>query len=641
MNLRPRTILILIVMGISSVLIWPNFASRTLLVYLIPSLEEPVVEASIHNLKSYLNKNYPSQYTIKTEERVIKEKISKEEVQKIIAQGKQNINIQKERVILVKGRFIQAAFINEIGRLKNIDGQRSKLKPLWIEEKVKARPFKLGLDLQGGMNLLLEADFEKLTSQLKEQYSPEFISKLNEKISKENDKDKKQEIINKRDQALELLDLTPQKKKEYVEGALEIIRSRIDKTGVSEPSIRLQGKDKIEISLPGVASPEQAKKVIKSTARVGYHLVEKDPAPFSADALKYFERYLVLGSDIARKNYLKEVEGKINLPSRYKLYVFWGKDRNSVSPKPSPAYFMVLEKQESLSGEHISPNTYVSLNPDNLQNVISFQLTPEGAKIFGELTTKNTGRRMAIVIDEKIRSAPNINEPILGGSAQISGDFTPQEAKDLALIIKEGALPVPMNIIQERSIGPTLGKESIKKGVYAILWGFIIVAIFVALYYHIAGLITNIILFLNLVFMSAILALMDFTITLPGLAGVVLTLGMAVDANVIIYERIREEISSGKSIKVAIGQGFDRATLAIVDSNLTTVIAAIVLSQFGIGPIKGFAVTLFIGILSSLFTSLFITKTIFYWFAYNLNFKKIPMGWGGYNNKATREARVA
>ena len=641
MNLRFRTILILIVISISSMLIWPNFANRTLLVYLVPGLKESDIQSLMHDLKTYLNKNYPSQYTIESKEKVIKEKISEEEIQKIIAQGKQSMNIQKERIIVIKGRFIQAAFINEIGRLKNIDGQRSKLKPLWIEENFKARPFKLGLDLQGGMNLLLEADFNKLIAQLKEQYSPEFISALNEEISKEDDKDKKQELINKRDQALDLLDLTPQKKKEYVEGALEIIRSRIDKTGVSEPSIRLQGKDKIEISLPGVASPEQAKKVIKSTARVGYHLVEKDPAPFSVDASKYFERYLILKSDVARKNYLKEIESKIKLPNRYKLYVFWGKDRNSIDPKPRPTYFMVLEKREGLSGKHISPNTYVSLNPDNLQNVISFQLTPEGAKVFGELTTKYTGRRMAIVIDEKIRSAPNINEPILGGSAQISGDFTPQEAKDLALIIKEGALPVPMNIVQERSIGPTLGQESIERGVYAILWGFIIVAIFVALYYHVAGLITNIILFLNLVFMSAILALMDFTITLPGLAGVVLTLGMAVDANVIIYERIREEIGRGKSIKVAIGQGFERATLAIVDSNLTTIIAAIILSQFGIGPIKGFAITLFIGILSSLFTSLFITKTIFYAFAYSLNVKSIPMGWGKYKNKALRKAQIA
>ncbi len=637
MNLKSRAIVIFIVIGVSLLLIWPNFSNRTLVVHLYPNLQKTAVEQSLNKLKSYLNKNYPSQYKVELKEKIIKEKISEVEIKKIIEEGKQTLKREKEKVILIKGRFMQAAFINEIGRLSNIDGQRSELKPLWIEKKIKARPFKLGLDLQGGMNLLLEADFKEFTSQLKEQYSPEFIFDLNEKISQENDKDKKQKLIDKRDKALALLDLTPAKKKSYVEGALEIIRSRIDKTGVSEPSIRLQGENKIEVSLPGVASPEQAKKIIKSTARVGYHLVEADPASFSTAAAQYFERYLILKSKIARENYLKEVEKKLNLPNQYKLYVFWGKDRNSISSKAEPLYFMVLEKQESLSGEHISPNTYVGFNQNNLQNTISFELTPEGSKIFGDLTTKNTGRKMAIVIDNKVRSAPNINEPILGGSAQISGDFTPQEAKDLALIIKEGALPVPMNIVQERSIGPTLGKQSIENGLYAIFWGFIIVGVFVILYYHVAGLVTNIILFLNLIFMSAILALMDFTITLPGLAGVVLTLGMAVDANVIIYERIREELSRGKSIKVAVGQGFERATLAIIDSNLTTIIAAIVLSQFGIGPIKGFAVTLFIGILSSLFTSLFITKTIFYWFVYALNMKKIPMGWGRYKTKTLEE----
>ena len=634
MGLRSRVIIILIVMSISSILVWPNLAVRTLVVYLTHGLSEKDRSDSIKEIQSYLKTNYPDEYQVDSKDRIIRKKISKAEIEKIIQEGKQKADIKKERVITIKGRFIQATFINEIARLPNIDGQRSKLEPLWIEEKVKARPFKLGLDLQGGMNLLLEADFNKLLSQLKDQYSPVFISNLNEQITQEKNKEKKQELVDKRDQILSLLDLTSEKKKEYVEGALEIIRSRIDKTGVSEPSIRLQGEDKIEVSLPGVASPEQAKKIIKATAKVGYHLVEPDPAPFSQKAAFYFERYIKLRSDLARERYLKEVETKIKLPYQYKLYVFWNKPRNSISLNLIPQYFLVLERRESLSGKHISPNTYVSFNPETLQNVISFQLTPEGSKLFGDLTTKNIGRRMAIVIDEKIRSAPNINEPILGGSAQISGDFTQQEAKDLALIIKEGALPVPMNIVQERSIGPTLGKESIEKGVYAILWGFISVAIFMVFYYHAAGFIANFILVLNLVLMSAIFALMDFTITLPGLAGAVLTLGMAVDANVIIYERIREEISKNKNIKLAVSQGFDRATLTILDSNLTTVVAAITLAQFGIGPIKGFAVTLFIGILASLFTSLFVTRTIFYWLVYGMNLQSIPMGFGWYRKKA-------
>ena len=637
MNLKSKAIIILITMSISGLLVWPNLSIRSLFVYLNPGLSEQEKTKSIKTLKKYLEENYLGQYQVSIKEKVIKREISKDEIEKIIKQGKQKVSIQKEEFIVIKGYFIQAAFINEISRLPNIDGQRSQLKPLWIEKTLKAKPFKLGLDLQGGMNLLLEADFNKLLTELKEQYSPEFISNLNEEITKEKNKDKKEELTTRRDQILASLELTPEKKREYVLGALEIIRSRIDKTGVSEPSIRLQGEDKIEVALPGVASPEKAKKIIKSTAKVGYYLVEPDPSPFTQKTSSYFSRYLQLDSELTKIEYLKEVEKKINLPNKYKLAVFWEKKRDSISPNPEPQYFLVLEKKESLSGDHISPSpsdTYAAFNQENLQYVISFRLTPEGARIFGDLTTNNTGRRMAIVIDDKIRSHPNINEPILGGSAQISGQFTEQEAKDLALIIREGALPVPMNIVQERSIGPTLGKESIEKGVYAILWGFIAVAIFMIVYYHAAGLIANFILILNLVLMSAILAWMDFTITLPGLAGVVLTLGMAVDANVIIYERIREEISKNKSIKIAVSQGFDRATLTILDSNLTTIIAAIILSQFGIGPIKGFAVTLFIGILASLFTSLFVTRTIFYWLVYILNLSSIPMGFGWYHRKA-------
>ena len=641
MNLRARFITILFVISISFLLVWPNVGVRKLLVYLDEGLDNSEIEDSIKNLKMYIAANYPKQYKIDIEEKTVGQNWSEQEIQKIIKEGRSAANIQKEREIQIEGRFIQTAFINELGRLENIDSQRSRLLPLWVEENIKARPFKLGLDLQGGMNLLLEADFEKLLSKLKEQYSTEYISGLDKKIKDEKDKDKKENLKTEREQIFSLLELTPQKKKEYVEGALEIIRSRIDKTGVSEPLIRLQGEDKIEVSMPGVSSPEQAKKLIKSTAQVSYHLSEPDPAPFTRSANTYFQSYLEIRSTKRRQAFVKEIEKKINLPKQFGIYVFWAKDRNDVTSKLDPQNFMVLEKKPSLSGEHISPNTYVGFDPDSLQNIISFQLTPEGSSLFGDLTKKNTGRRMAIIIDDKIRSAPNINEPILGGSAQISGDFSPQEAKDLALIIKEGALPVPMNITQERSIGPTLGKESIEKGVYSILIGFLAVGLFMILYYSLAGLIANISLLLNLLIMSAILALMDFTITLPGLAGVVLTLGMAVDANVIIYERIKEELGRQKITKAAVSQGFERATLSIIDSNLTTVVAAIVLSQFGIGPIKGFAITLFIGILSSLFTSLFVSRTIFHWLTFGLNLKKIPMGFvGGYRKKIMEETRA-
>ncbi len=632
MKIRTNFIIIAISITIAFILVWPNLAVRTLNVYLDPDLSPVQSEETIQNVFTYLEKNYKDRYTWKVSEEIKKKPKSEEEIEQIVSEGSGLVEQSKERFINIYGRFIQTAFINEIGRLKGVDLQRTKLSPIWSEQNLKAKPFKLGLDLQGGMNLLMEADFEKLKSQLKKQYSPDHIAQLNKKIDEEKDKDVKQGLIDDRDRVLNLLELTDEEKKGYIEGALEIIRSRVDKTGVSEPLIRLQGEDKIEISLPGVASPEQAKRIIKSTARVSYHLAEPDPTPYTNQAMQYFQEYQKLNSVKTREKYLREIERKINLSGEYGLFVLWSKIKGDVKNRLEPQYFMVLERKESLSGDHISPSTFVGFNPDSLQNTINFRLTPEGTKLFGQITSNNVGRRMAIIIDEKILSAPNINEPILTGSAQISGGFTPQEAKDLALIIKEGALPVPMNIVQESSIGPTLGKESITKGVYAILIGLIGVSIFMILYYHLAGIIANIALVLNLLFMSSILALMDFTITLPGLAGIVLTLGMAVDANVIIYERIREELNRQKSVKAAISNAFERASIAIVDSNLTTLLAAIVLSQFGIGPIKGFAITLFVGILSSLFTSLYITRNIFFFMAYGINIRKIPLGF--YRKKA-------
>ena len=240
--------------------------------------------------------------------------------------GKSSSEGQNEKVVLIEGSFIQAAFINEMGKFENVDSQRSKLSPLWIEETFKAKPFKLGLDLQGGMNLLLEADFEKLSEKIKEQYPPEYISKLNENIKNEKDEDKKEGFVQERDRILSLLDLKEDKRKEYVEGALEIIRSRIDKTGVSEPLIRLQGQDKIEISLPGVASPEQAKKLIKSTAKVSYHLVEPESSSYGSKAAAFFKDYLELRSEKRRTAFIKEIEKKIKLPTEYGIYVFWSKD---------------------------------------------------------------------------------------------------------------------------------------------------------------------------------------------------------------------------------------------------------------------------------------------------------------------------
>lgn len=610
MNTRSRLVVILISLVAAFMLVWPNIGVREVEVGFEPGLSEAGQEETIQRIDKHVKLHYPGRY-------------SGEPAETVTNQG------HVEKIYLITGSFVQTAFLNELSRIEGVRSDMIRVRPMWVEENLKAKPFKLGLDLQGGMNLLLAGDFEKLKKQIEVRYPEKYINELNAKLITTQDENEKKAIQFELDQIADSLNFSPEKKKEYVQGALEIIRSRIDSTGVSEPLIRLQGEDKIEISLPGVASPEQAKKIIQNTARVEYRL---SIAPgeagvnYSQAAGAWFEEYAKLESDSQREALLSKIEKEINLPLEYGVFVKWAKDPEDIR-KLVPRNFLILERQISLSGDDMMPNAYVAFDDERVQHIINFSLTTEGAKKFGEITTKNSGKQLAIMIDDKVRSDPRINEPILGGQASISGDFTSQEAKDLALIIKEGALPVPMTIVEERSVGPSLGYESISKGVTAILYGLIGVAIFMIAYYHVGGVIAVFTLVFNLLFMSAILALMNFTITLPGLAGVVLTLGMIVDANVIIYERIREELARGKSFKLSVTQGFERATLTILDSNLTTMMAAIVLTQFGVGPIKGFAVTLFIGILTSLFTSLYVSRTFFYSLTYDFNVQKFSIGW--------------
>ena len=252
--------------------------------------------------------------------------------------------------------------------------------------------------------------------------------------------------------------------------------------------------------------------------------------------------------------------------------------------------------------------------PDEMgQYYVLMRLDNRGKRIFERLTRENVGKALAIVLDDTIFSAPVIQEPIPGGEARITGSFTPEEARDLAIVLREGALPAPVTIIENRAVGPTLGSDSIAQGIRATLLGGVLVVLFMVVYYRLSGLIANLALLLNVVILMGVLALpgLGATLTLPGIAGIILTLGMAVDANVLIFERIREELRLGKSVRAAVDAGFERAFSAILDSNVTTVIAALVLFQFGTGPVKGFAVTLTIGIAVSMFTAIFVSKTIF------------------------------
>lgn len=489
---------------------------------------------------------------------------------------------RNENVIIVRGSNITDAIMNEINILPGV----SEVKVLkhWVEEAFLAKKISLGLDLQGGMHLVLQANFEG----------------IQEKLGRE---------------------LTEKDRNEITQQALELLRNRIDKFGVSEPSIRPRGNEAIEIQLPGVKDPEGVKNAIGTTGSLEYRIVDDK---YTELATKLFnEKYRESGvpaEESAQIEFSKNLGKEIGLPADLEILFFYNRDNETGNIFPE--YPMALSREISLEGTDIQEA--VVDRDEYGQIIVMFRTTAEGAAKFARATSEpNHGKRLAIVLDEKVRNAPSIRETIASGSGNISGGFTYDEAITLARIIKEGALPVDLRIIEERTVGPSLGQDSIESGVKAGLIGLIGVMCFMLLYYKAAGIIANLGLVLNIIFMLALLSLLGFTLTLPGIAGFILTVGMAVDANVIIFERIKEELKKGKSVRMAIVSGYDRAFWTVFDANLTTMIAAFILSQFGTGPIKGFAVTLFIGILTSMFTALYVTRFIYEVISLNKKIKKL------------------
>ena len=359
-----------------------------------------------------------------------------------------------------------------------------------------------------------------------------------------------------------------------VEQAVTVIRSRIDQFGVAEPDIRRQqGENRISVQLPGLDDPKRAVDIIGQTAHLEFRMVRDDVDPNAR----------VLPSNVVVMP-MDERSGE-------------GKDVR-----------IALESQVAMTGEYIT-SASVGFNEAGAALVlVSFDR--RGSDIFGQITRDNIGRRMAIILDGKVHSAPVIRDEIRG-QASISGSFTPTQASDLALVLRAGSLPAPVNVLEERTVGPSLGQESIDMGVTAAMVGGIAVMVFMLLYYGMSGLIANVMLVLDIGLILAGMAVFGATLTLPGIAGIVLTLGMAVDANVLVFERIREEIRRGLTPLAAIDAGFSRAMIAIVDSNLTTIMAAVILYQFGTGPVRGFAVTLTLGIVASMFTAIFVSRIVF------------------------------
>ncbi|MEK7446684.1 MAG: protein translocase subunit SecD [candidate division NC10 bacterium] len=366
-----------------------------------------------------------------------------------------------------------------------------------------------------------------------------------------------------------------------VRQGLETIRNRVDQFGVLEPSIQQQGENRILIQLPGVQDPERAKALIGKTALLEFKLLDERVPVEEALAGK-----LPDGSELL---YQKRV------------------DRETRQERRLP---FVVQKKTLLTGADLS-TARVSIDQTTSEPYVSVELNAAGAKAFADLTEANVNKRLAIVLDGNVHSAPVIRERIPSGQAQITGGFTTEEATDLAIVLRAGALPAPVQVLEERTVGPSLGADSIRQGIIAILASTALVGLFMLVYYRLSGLIANVALGLNLLVLLAVMAGFHATLTLPGIAGIALTVGMAVDTNILIFERIREELRSGKTVRAAIAAGFSRAFKTVVDTHVTVLVSGLILYQFGTGPVKGFAVSLMIGIVASLFTAVFFTRLLF------------------------------
>ncbi len=474
----------------------------------------------------------------------------------------------------------------------------------------------LGLDLQGGMHLVLEVQTEKAVENKIERTVHEIRDAMRKARIRYAELDRVKEtqisvcvlnqksidtfdnMLNKEfewlrvvsrtteDEALTVRLNLPEQEVKYIKEmaakqAMETIRNRIDQFGVSEPDIRRQGENRILIQLPGIKDPERAISLIGQTALLEFKLVDDD------------------------HDLQEALKGNIP-PSDEVLYQT---TEDEVTKRTTKTPFLV-QKRTYLTGEYLT-DARVQIDSQFSEPYVSLDFDKKGARLFERITEANVKKRLAIVLDGNIYSAPVIQEKISGGHARITGNFTTEEASDLAIVLRAGALPAPVKILEERTVGPSLGRDSIQKGLLSMWVGGILVVLFIAIYYKGAGIIADIALFLDIILIGAGLAFFKATLTLPGIAGIILTIGMAVDANVIIFERIREEARLGKTPRAAVDAGYAKATLTILDANITTLIAALVLFQFGTGPIKGFAVTLSIGILASLFTAIIVTRLIF------------------------------
>lgn len=583
------------------------------------------------------------------------------------------------------------------------------------KDALQEKALKLGLDLQGGMHVVMEVNIPILVENLASNKTLLYDALAAAEIRAEIDDIQYLDALlleaNERNIRLarhfidygiensEIISSLEEEADDAVDRALEVIRNRVDQFGVSEPTILKQGSNRIIVELAGVQDPERARNLIKQTALLEFSLL-KDPDVVQSvitridNVLKSirtgidFDSLVTLSNSTADTTdvtltalaesrdksisvdeifgvttsesitdksegsvvvdeqifderpfsaLLRNISGDIGVPLENvkavrkileleevkaalpaDMKIIWSNNQRDFGGKGLPSekfdVLYAVNREPGLTGDVVtsaSANFGGGASSASGQPVVYLNMNSEGARIWSRLTGANINKRIAIILDNKVHSAPVIRSKIPSGNTVIEGMNSINDAKDLSIILRAGALPAPMEIIEERTIGPTLGRDSIEMGTNAAILGFVLVMIFMLAYYRMSGFLANFALLLNLAFVLAIMTTLRATLTLPGIAGLILTIGMSVDANVLIFERIKEELRKGKTVRSAIDAGYSRALTTIIDANVTTIIAALVLFQFGTGPIKGFAVTLFWGILASMLTAIFITRTIY------------------------------
>ena len=579
MNKRSRFVLLLAVLAICFVFLWPSICwyGRT------PKEVQALALGSTENIKDYAS--------VKAAEdvRAIKDIAKKDPTAKLDSQY-----AWLEKDAAKKYKALDEKVPSDMTVTDVLKAYGSELEFMNViqakyrDEILKAKNYytnsvKLGLDLSGGMNVIVRADLDAAVAEQGDELAAENVEAF---------------------------------KKEAMENAIENLSSRVDRFGLSSPVIRQQGDDRIYIEIPGAAQADTINTLIMGKGVLNFRLADMA-------ATEKFKAYYAQ-HPATTFNAAGELMDKSIIPEDCEVFGVYTKDAYGLDERVD---WLVVKKEIALDGKHIK-SAEVRADEFTNQPQVAFNLDTEGAVLFGEFTGAHVGDYLAIVSDNKVKSNARIQDAITGGSVSLTGSFTVDEANNIKKVLQTAWLNVPLEVESQQVIGASLGEEAIAQGIKAIILGLSLILVFMLIFYKAAGINAVVAQILNLYIMFSILSAFNLTVTVSSIAGMILTIGMAVDANVLVFERIKEELRAGKSRPVAISMGFDNAFWAIMDSNITTFIAAIFLSQLGTGAIQGFAVSLAIGVISSVFTALFVSRLIFDFDTDVLKAKKVSIGWG-------------